>query len=218
MRALSGIVRRGRHAIRRPHRVRQRREPRSKRQTTTELTNRPSGAGGFNATLEPQKATNYEIGVRGDVAGRLNYSVALFDAEVRDELSPSRSQGTRRAGSIPERGQGSPPRRGARCRTRIRSGLDSSPPGRTPTSATQLRGGGERARWPGDPGHPAALAAFSCSGVGRRSTAGWVEVEETHSSGYLVATRPRLPRALVETNLRVGWTGGGSCGCVPSWD
>src|SRR5213595_407336 len=54
--------------------------------TTTELTNRPSGAGGFNPALEPQKATTYEIGVRGDVAGRLNYSVALFDAEVRDEL------------------------------------------------------------------------------------------------------------------------------------
>src|SRR5947207_976615 len=54
--------------------------------TTTELTNRPSGAGGFNPTLEPQKATNYEIGVRGDVRGLLNYSVALFDAEVRDEL------------------------------------------------------------------------------------------------------------------------------------
>src|SRR3989454_3276022 len=54
--------------------------------TTTELTNRPSGAGGFNPTLEPQKATNYEIGVRGAVRGRLNYSVALFDAEVRDEL------------------------------------------------------------------------------------------------------------------------------------
>src|SRR5436853_51924 len=54
--------------------------------TTTELTNRPSGAGGLNPTLEPQKATNYEIGVRGDVRGRLNYSVALFDAEVADEL------------------------------------------------------------------------------------------------------------------------------------
>src|SRR5437763_16344381 len=54
--------------------------------TTTELTNRPSGAGGFNPALEPQKATTYELGVRGDVAGRLNYSVALFDAEVRGEL------------------------------------------------------------------------------------------------------------------------------------
>src|SRR5882762_9288155 len=29
--------------------------------TTTELTNRPSSAGGFNPTLQPQTATNYEI-------------------------------------------------------------------------------------------------------------------------------------------------------------
>src|SRR5207248_6488863 len=56
--------------------------------TTTELTNRPSGAGGFNPTLEPQKATNYEVGVRGDVAGRLTYSLALHHAAVRGELIP----------------------------------------------------------------------------------------------------------------------------------
>ncbi len=54
--------------------------------TTTELTNRPDSAGGFNPGLRPQKATNYEVGARGDVAGRLNYSVALFQAGVRDEL------------------------------------------------------------------------------------------------------------------------------------
>src|SRR6058998_745406 len=54
--------------------------------TTTELTNRPSGAGGFNPALDAQKATTYELGVRGDVAGRLNYSVALFTAAVRGEL------------------------------------------------------------------------------------------------------------------------------------
>src|SRR2546422_1774378 len=54
--------------------------------TTTELTNRPNSPGGFNPTLQPQKATNYEIGVRGDLVGRLNYSVALYHANVRDEL------------------------------------------------------------------------------------------------------------------------------------
>src|SRR5207247_10794283 len=53
--------------------------------TTTELTNRPSGAGGFNPDLQPQQATNFEVGVRGDVVGRLNYSVALFQANVPDE-------------------------------------------------------------------------------------------------------------------------------------
>src|SRR5204862_323800 len=54
--------------------------------TTTELTNRPSGAGGFNPTLEPQKATNYEVGVRGDLGRRLNYSLAVYHAAVRGEL------------------------------------------------------------------------------------------------------------------------------------
>src|SRR2546423_13636795 len=54
--------------------------------TTTELTNRPSGAGGFNPSLRPQQATNYEIGVRGDARGRLNYSVGLFGAPGRGGL------------------------------------------------------------------------------------------------------------------------------------
>ena len=54
--------------------------------TTTELTNRPTGAGGFNPTLEPQQAVNFEVGSRGDVAGRLNYSVALYQVNVRNEL------------------------------------------------------------------------------------------------------------------------------------
>jgi iron complex outermembrane receptor protein len=54
--------------------------------TTTELANRPTGAGGFNPDLEPQTATNFELGARGIVDGRANWSVALFQANVRDEL------------------------------------------------------------------------------------------------------------------------------------
>jgi iron complex outermembrane receptor protein len=54
--------------------------------TTTELANRPTGAGGFNPDLEPQTATNFEIGARGIVDSRANWSVALFQANVRDEL------------------------------------------------------------------------------------------------------------------------------------
>src|SRR5207245_4044511 len=56
--------------------------------TTTELTNRPGSAGGFNPALQPQKATSLEVGVRGDWQGRLNYSLALFQATVRDQLIP----------------------------------------------------------------------------------------------------------------------------------
>jgi iron complex outermembrane receptor protein len=54
--------------------------------TTTELANRPTAAGGFNPDLEPQTATNFEIGARGIVDGRANWSVALFQANVGDEL------------------------------------------------------------------------------------------------------------------------------------
>src|SRR5947208_16676095 len=56
--------------------------------TTTELTNRPGSAGGFNPDLQPQKATTYEMGVRGDWRGRLNYALAFFQANVRDQLIP----------------------------------------------------------------------------------------------------------------------------------
>jgi iron complex outermembrane receptor protein len=56
--------------------------------TTTELTNRPDTAGGFNPTLQPQKAWTYELGARGALGGRLSYSVALYQADVRGELIP----------------------------------------------------------------------------------------------------------------------------------
>ncbi|MCH8162199.1 MAG: TonB-dependent receptor [Chloroflexi bacterium] len=53
--------------------------------TTTELVNRPGGGGGFNPGLDPQKATSYEIGMRG-ATGLFRYDVALYYARVRDEL------------------------------------------------------------------------------------------------------------------------------------
>lgn len=55
--------------------------------TTTEF-NRPDGTGGFNTGLEPQFATNFEVGLRGDVSDRHFYEVAIFDIDVEDELIP----------------------------------------------------------------------------------------------------------------------------------
>jgi iron complex outermembrane recepter protein len=60
--------------------------------TTTELAN-PSGAGGFNPGIEPQQATNYEIGVKGRVDGRTHYQLALFTTDVEDELVPFQVEG-----------------------------------------------------------------------------------------------------------------------------
>ena len=78
--------------------------------TTTELANRPTGPGGFNPVLEPQKAVNYEVGVRGRVSGVWGYSVSAYHADVRDELIPFEVPGDpgrrffRNAGSARHRG------------------------------------------------------------------------------------------------------------------
>ena len=54
---------------------------------TTELAN-PDGPVGFNQNLESQKATNYELGLKGLISGRLRYELALFHIDVRDEIVP----------------------------------------------------------------------------------------------------------------------------------
>jgi len=57
--------------------------------TTTELTNRPGGAGGFNPDLEPVHSTSWEVGARGTVLDdALSWEVALFRADLEDELVP----------------------------------------------------------------------------------------------------------------------------------
>ena len=54
--------------------------------TTTELANQPSGAGGFNPNLGPQRAVNYEVGARGQPAPGVSYSVALFLGRITDAI------------------------------------------------------------------------------------------------------------------------------------
>lgn len=56
--------------------------------TLGELSNNPSGAGGFNSILEPQEATNYEIGIKGIVDNKLRYEIALFNIDVKNEIVP----------------------------------------------------------------------------------------------------------------------------------
>ncbi len=55
--------------------------------TTTELANRPSGAGGFNPDLQPERTHSHEIGVRGKTES-LSYSIALYDMRIDNELIP----------------------------------------------------------------------------------------------------------------------------------
>ena len=56
--------------------------------STTDFAN-PSGGGGFNPTLNPQSATNFEVGLRGTVGDRHYYELAVFDVNVDDELVPT---------------------------------------------------------------------------------------------------------------------------------
>ncbi len=53
-----------------------------------ELSNNPSGEGGFNPTLLPQKAANYEIGFKGLWPKQFRFALALFHINLSDELTP----------------------------------------------------------------------------------------------------------------------------------
>jgi len=187
--------------------------------TTTELTNRPGSAGGFNPSLEPQQATNYEVGVRGDWRGRLNYSVAAFEANVRDQLIsfPDTLQRVyyQNAGRSIHRGLE------VGMDLAVLAGLDLlaaytfadyrydefqilsvnkavSPPD---TTIHDLHG---RAL-PGIPRHWLHLTLQARPAWARGA---WAEVEETHSSSLLVDdTLDIRAGAWWTTNVRLGWEG-----------
>lgn len=55
--------------------------------TFTELAN-PSGVGGFNPNLAPQKALNQEVGMRGTLRNNLLYDLTLFSVGVKEEITP----------------------------------------------------------------------------------------------------------------------------------
>jgi len=54
--------------------------------TTTELANRPGGSTGFNDQLGPQRAWNYEVGARGLLGSRAEYTVAGFLGRIHDAI------------------------------------------------------------------------------------------------------------------------------------
>jgi iron complex outermembrane receptor protein len=56
--------------------------------TTTELGNQPNGNAGLNYALKPQLSTTYETGLKGLLVSRVQYDLAVFDTDVRDELIP----------------------------------------------------------------------------------------------------------------------------------
>jgi iron complex outermembrane receptor protein len=56
--------------------------------TTTELANRPTGAGGFNPDLQPQRTVSAEVGARARPAPWLWVEGAAYRARVDDALIP----------------------------------------------------------------------------------------------------------------------------------
>ncbi len=57
--------------------------------TTAELGNRPTGEGGFNPELHPEKIRSFEIGARGRPAfPNLKYDLAAYVMNIRDMLIP----------------------------------------------------------------------------------------------------------------------------------
>ena len=79
--------------------------------TTTELGNQADGTSGLNRDLKPQYSTTYEVGAKGLAISRVQYDLALFDTEVRDELIPFEVPGG--AGRTYYRNAGRTRRRGA---------------------------------------------------------------------------------------------------------
>ena len=56
--------------------------------STREFTS-PAGPGGFNTSLVAQTSTNYEIGIKGFLPGRLSYQLSLFHIDTINELLPA---------------------------------------------------------------------------------------------------------------------------------
>jgi iron complex outermembrane recepter protein len=181
--------------------------------TTTELVNSPTGSGGFNPAVGPQRAVNYEVGARGSAAGRLraSYSVALFQADVRDEIVQYAADPTRafytNAGSARHRG------------VELSANL-------TPVTGVNLAAFWTFADYryrryavtvgttthtldgralPGVPQHWLNVLLRLQPPVAR---AFWAEVQQTHSSGYYVNdTLSTRTAPWWATNVRAGWDG-----------
>jgi iron complex outermembrane receptor protein len=182
--------------------------------TTTELTNRPDTAGGFNPTLEPQRAWTYEAGGRGAIGTRGDWSLALFQAEVTDELISYEVPGSaqrrffRNAGSSRHRGvelgAGFTLLPGLRLRAaytlsdfryvRYAFSPDTLPPRVLDGRAL-----------PGIPKHALRLTLRLAP---RPERGTWVEVETTGTASTLVDDTLSLRTApWWTTNVRLGWVG-----------
>ncbi len=54
----------------------------------SELSSNPDGSIGFNENLKAQKATSFEVGLKGTIASKLQYQLAAFLINTKDDLVP----------------------------------------------------------------------------------------------------------------------------------
>ncbi|HSU15276.1 TonB-dependent receptor [Longimicrobium sp.] len=176
--------------------------------TTTELANRPSGAGGFNPELRPERTTGIEAGAkarRGAVWGE----VAAYRARIRDALIPFELEGFpgrqfyRNAGAAVHRGieagAGAEPVAGLTLRAAYT--YTDARFGRYVLGGADLRGN----RVPGIAPHRIEASAFWSRGAGpfagvdlRHESR--TPVADTDAAGSLASP------ACTTVDLRGGWT------------
>jgi len=177
--------------------------------TTTELANRPDTAGGFNPALEPQKAANVEVGVRGHWRGRVNYSAAVYQVSVRDELIPYQIPSS--PGRVFFRNAGRSRHRGVElgATAEIAAGLSAIASWTYSDFVyTSYATGGHDLAGRELPGIPQSWLHLLLQARPGFARGAWVELEETQSSGYFVNdTLPTRTSPWWSTNLRVGWDG-----------
>ncbi|MDI9863754.1 TonB-dependent receptor [Flectobacillus sp. DC10W] len=53
-----------------------------------ELTNNPTGQGGFNPDLNPQKSQNYELGYKAWVGNKTRVDISVFQVNIQGEIVP----------------------------------------------------------------------------------------------------------------------------------
>jgi iron complex outermembrane receptor protein len=63
--------------------------------TFAELAYRSGGATGLNFDLKPSRSTNYEVGLKGRIAGHQRVTLARFETATRDEITVDTNSGGR---------------------------------------------------------------------------------------------------------------------------
>ncbi|MDH4020418.1 MAG: TonB-dependent receptor [Xanthomonadales bacterium] len=173
--------------------------------TTTELAN-PDGSGGFNQSLQPQTAINYEVGFKSG-AENLYYELAVFHINLEDELVPYELPGSPGRTFYVNAGESS--------RTGIESAVSWSSPGGFGIDASLTWSDFRFDDFIDDNGNdfsgsqmPGVPEFFGYVGLNYTSTGGFKAMLETSYSGSLYANNANSVKvsSYLVTGLRASYT------------